>query len=201
MALRSSFCEPSPNGFCKQELRSPAQTVTGKASCLEALCELPLTSSPRALEKRRHFLLHVFKVGCLEEQGGVCAILGTLSGPSSPHAYVPPFQGLLFAFPSARKPSLSTQVPYFPVSLHQCGSHLSVICHHPLTLSPGQCPLCHGHLVAALSFSQSCGPRTPGDLQSTSSRDMNCFSVLPNILPLHPERRGLSPDCPFELTV
>lgn len=77
MAPRSSFWETSTNGFCKQELRSPAQRGYDKALCQQGFCELPFTSSECSPKGKATFLLRVFKVGRLEEEGGACAILDT----------------------------------------------------------------------------------------------------------------------------
>lgn len=115
MALRSSFCEPSPNGFCTQELKSPAQTIIDKASCLEALCELPLTGSPRAPRGEATFLLHIFKVERLEGQGGAYAILGTLPGPCSPPAYVIPSSRPSLCIPLCQEAFPEHPGPLFPI--------------------------------------------------------------------------------------
>lgn len=119
------------------------------------------------LKERRHFYCESSKLGGWKNRKEPVPSL-TLPGSCSPPAYVPPSSRTSLCIPLCQEAFREHPGPL----LHQCGGHLSLICHHyppPPPPSPGQCPLCHGHLVTALSFSQSCGHRTPGNLQSTGS--------------------------------
>lgn len=141
MALRSSFCEPSPNGFCTQELKSPAQTVITKPRAWTCSVNYHSQAPHVHLEKRRHFYCMSSMLGTWKDREEPVPSLALCLAHVLHLTMSFPPPGHLFAFLSARKSSLSTQVPYSPFFLHQCGSHLSVICHHPPTLSPGRCPL------------------------------------------------------------
>lgn len=196
MAPRSSFWETSTNGFCKQELRSPAQRGYDKALCQQGFCELPFTSSECSPKGKATFLLRVFKVGRLEEEGGACAILDTAWLMFS--ACLCP--SLLKDF-SLHSP-LPGSLPWAPRSLTSpvwwpSLTHLSPLSPTP-TPEPRAVPSLSWPPSYCIIFLPVMWSRNPWE---PTIHWLLWTAEIPNILPLHPGRRGLYPNRPFEPTV